>query len=144
MPPELILKLLAETPLTNIAELRHEAIALIEALQARVAELEAEAKKYLTTIGEMAFAHVAAMDKRDANAPQSRACSSRSCLPGPRRAIQSHHWMGCEELDESTNSRSSLDLYTRRTVTMPRFRASQRSQGTLVHRTMKLVVGCGR
>ena len=66
MPPELILKLLAETPLTNIAELRHEAIALIEALQARVAELEAEAKKYLTTIGEMAFAHVAAMDKRDA------------------------------------------------------------------------------
>ena len=38
----------------------------VEALQARVAELEAEAKKYLTTIGEMAFAHVAAMDKRDA------------------------------------------------------------------------------
>lgn len=66
MPPELILKLLAETPLTDIAELRHKAIALIRALQARVEELEAETKKYLTTIGEMAIAHVAAMDKRDA------------------------------------------------------------------------------
>jgi hypothetical protein len=43
MPPKLILKLLAETPLTNIAELRHKAISLIRALQARVAELESTA-----------------------------------------------------------------------------------------------------
>ena len=77
MTPELIIRLLAETPLTNIAELRHEAISLIEALQARVAELTKLDSGRCTTINSLTVENAQLERDRDALAAELAAIKGR-------------------------------------------------------------------